>query len=70
MTGNNLPVEGKHKANTGARTHTHTHTHTHTLAYNRNARGTRVTQDAFRLCKYRAPVALHNENAPQTFIFL
>lgn len=56
MTGKNLLVEGKHRAKT----------HTHIPG---DARGSRVTQDAFRLCTYKALVALHNEDAPQTFSF-
>lgn len=52
MTGKNLLVEGER-------------THTHNIFG--NARGSRVTQDAFRLCKYRAPVALHNEDAQKLF---
>lgn len=56
MTGKNRLVEGKHRAKT----------HTHIPG---DARGSRVTQDAFRLCTYKALVALHNEDAPQTFSF-
>lgn len=53
VTGKNLLVEGER-------------THTHNIFG--NARGSRVTQDAFRLCKYRAPVALHNEDAQKLFL--